>query len=70
MSVALSVVTQVAGTSVLPCIADPPLFVSLARMTVVIEPWDCSLWECCCLDSKEGVQSAISMLQLKSSSSY
>lgn len=35
MSVALAALTQVAGTSVLPCIAEPPLFVSLARMTVV-----------------------------------
>ena len=35
MSVALSVLIQVAVTSILPCIADPPLFVSLERMTVV-----------------------------------
>lgn len=35
MRVALSVLTQVAGSPVLPCIADPPLFVSLARMMVV-----------------------------------
>lgn len=35
MSVALSVLTQVAGTSVLPCIADPTAFVGLVTMTVV-----------------------------------
>jgi len=39
MSVALSVPTQAAGTSILSCVADPPVLVSLVRMMVVSRAW-------------------------------